>query len=123
MFLPLPTIGNLLTLSLRPFSIDFPSSGALLQARSFSNSISERHGLFNIIGTYLGKLGVDGHACLLRTMCEFGSSPHHDNGIVGDVLDVLLSAANLVEGELDSDYKEYVEAEMDGKVRVDDGKS
>ena len=38
--------------------------------------------------------GFDGHACLLRSMCEVGAAPQHDDGLFGDALNLILTASN-----------------------------
>ena len=116
--IPMPDLGTSLSVSL-PFSFDFPAEGARY-ARSFGSGMSDRYGMYTVVEKYMGQLGVDGHACLLRAMCEVGSSPHHGDGLFGDVMNVMLSATNVAvvtEGEeMTNEYKEYVEAQMDGKV-------
>ena len=97
----------------------FDDAASARQSRSFNSAklVSEKRTLFSLATHYMGQLGVDGHACLLRSMCEMGSTPQHGEGLLGDVLNVLLSTASKLEVDgPNSDFKEYVEAELDGKV-------
>ena len=119
--IPMPDLGTSLSVSL-PFSFDFPAEGARY-ARSFTSGMRDKQGMYTLVERYVGQLGVDGHSCLLRAMCEVGSSPHHGDGLLGDMVNVVLSATNeavMIEGrdgqEMTNEYKEYVEAQMDGKV-------
>ena len=59
--------------------------------------------------------GADGHACLLRAMCEASSTPLHDEGILGDAVNFLLTA-NYVAEENDKKFKKYLEAQAVGQV-------
>jgi DM4/DM12 family len=37
-------------------------------------------------------LGVDGAGCLLRAMCEVAAHPRHEDGLLGDAINMLLTA-------------------------------
>jgi hypothetical protein len=52
---------------------------------------------------------------LLRAMCEASSTPLHDEGILGDAVNFLLTASYAAE-ETDEKFKEYLEAQAEGKV-------
>ena len=71
----------------------------------------------------LGSISAtDGHACMLRAMCEASAAPLHSDGLLGDALNLLLSAGHaLVPGaESEEDigsYREYSEAQTEGMVR------
>ena len=69
----------------------------------------------------LGSISAtDGHACMLRAMCEASAAPLHSDGLLGDALNLLLSAGHaLVGGESEEDigsYREYSEAQTEGMV-------
>ena len=55
--------------------------------------------------------GADGHACLLRAVCEVGSAPEHEDGILGDFVGVLLNTKH-------SDDKAYTDAQLEGQVSI-----
>ena len=59
--------------------------------------------------------GADGHACLLRAMCEASSTPLHDEGILGDAVNFLLTA-NYAAEDTDEKFKEYLAAQAKGQV-------
>ena len=69
----------------------------------------------------LGSISAtDGHACMLRAMCEASATPLHSDGLFGDALNLLLSAGHaLVGGESEEEigsYREYSEAQSEGMV-------
>ncbi len=37
-------------------------------------------------------LGVDGTGCLLRAVCEVAAHPRHEDGLIGDAINMLLTA-------------------------------
>lgn len=37
------------------------------------------------------RFGVDGKACLLRAVCEVAESPLRDDGLLGEVLNIILT--------------------------------
>ena len=51
-------------------------------------------------------------------MCEVGSNPFHDDGILGDVMNFLLSA-NFADEEEDERFQTYLDAQTNGKVSGD----
>ena len=69
----------------------------------------------------LGSISAtDGHACMLRAMCEASAAPLHSDGLLGDALNLLLSAGHALVGGSDEDigsYREYSEAQTEGMVR------
>ena len=71
--------------------------------------------LENYVGTFSG---ADGHHCLLRAMCEVGSNPFHDEGILGDVVNFLLTG-NYIQEEEDERFQSYVTAQTQGQVSGD----
>lgn len=45
-----------------------------------------------MVGTWTNhRFGVDGKACLLRAVCEVAESPLRDDGLLGEVLNILLT--------------------------------
>jgi hypothetical protein len=62
---------------------------------------------------------TDGHACLLRAMCEASAAPGHGDGLLGDALNLLLAAGQAVVGGVEADtgeYREYTAAQAKGAV-------
>ena len=70
----------------------------------------------------LGSISAtDGHACMLRAMCEASAAPLHSDGLLGDALNLLLSAGHALVGGEEEDvgsYQEYSEAQTEGMVSV-----
>jgi len=53
--------------------------------------------MYRALENYVGMFtGADGQACLLRAMCEVGSNPFHEEGVLGDVVNFLLTGTLLV---------------------------
>ena len=63
---------------------------------------------------------TDGHSCMLRAMCEAAATPHHSDGLLGDAINLVLSAGHaLVGGEEElGEYRDYTQAQTDGQVRT-----
>ena len=78
-----------------------------------------RSKMYRTLEKYVGTFsGADGHDCLLRAMCEVGSNPFHDEGILGDVVNFLLTG-NYVQEEEDTRFQSYVRAQTQGQVSGD----
>merc|ERR1739848_290932 len=117
--LPLPDIGSEILVTV-PFSLDLPtSSGRSASGRSFSSSsssLSPRSTMYKTIEKYMSQVtGADGHACLLRAMCEASATPLHDEGLLGDAVNFLLTA-NYATEQTDEKLKEYVAAQTQGQL-------
>ena len=122
--MPLPDINSKIEVTI-PFSFDLPSS----TKRSFSGrSLSSSSSLFgdsirsvfykqieNAVGRFSG---ADGQSCLLRAMCEVGSNPFHDDGILGDALNFIL-ASNYATEETDERFQSYLQAQSHGQEAGD----
>ncbi|CAL4122339.1 unnamed protein product [Meganyctiphanes norvegica] len=78
----------------------------------------ERHGIYEKLQAAFGKAGVNGRHCLLRTICDVAEAPF-EQGILGEMLNVMLTAS--LAGRPDhpdetKEYDEYIEAELHGKL-------
>lgn len=79
---------------------------------------SERHGIYQKLQGAFGKAGVNGRHCLLRTICDVAEAPF-EQGILGEMLNVMLTAS--LAGRPDhpdetKEYDDYIEAELHGKL-------
>jgi len=107
-----------------PFSFSVPtessrrsSSGRSLTSPGAGGSVRSK--MYRTLENYVGTFsGADGHHCLLRAMCEVGSNPFHDEGILGDVVNFLLTG-NYVQEEEDERFQSYVTAQTAGQVSGD----
>ena len=124
--MPLPDLNSAVTVEV-PFSFDLPTavstSSRSATGRSLSGSgsdlVSARSSLYSKIEGLVGTVtGGYGQPCLLRAMCEVGSNPFHDDGILGDVMNFLLSA-NFADEEEDERFQTYLDAQTNGKVSGD----
>ena len=53
--------------------------------RSLSSAGPSRSSMYKTLEGYVAKMtGSDGHACLLRAMCETSATPLHDDGLIGE---------------------------------------
>jgi len=75
----------------------------------------ERAMLYEVVEEFLFKFGMDGKACLLRAICEMHESPLMGYGLLGEMLELFLTASLSPYSKRLSDY---VAAEISGK---DDG--
>merc|ERR1711892_291747 len=117
---PLPDISSEILVTV-PFSLDFPTATSRsASGRSFSSSVtSPRSTMYKTIEKYMGQItGADGHACLLRAMCEASATPLHDEGILGDAVNFLLTA-NYATVESDQLFKKYLDAQSNGQLSQD----
>ena len=124
--IPLPDLNSAVYISV-PFSFSYPSarssSVSASSGRSFSDTgldsvgvQSPRSALYSGLESSVAHLtGADGHACLLRAMCEASSTPLHDEGLIGDAITFLLTA-NYVTDEPDNKFKKYFAAQAKGQV-------
>ena len=59
---------------------------------------------------------------LLRAICEANATPDHNDGLLGDAVNLLLSASHALKHggeEADEEYKEYLAAEARGHLSGD----
>ena len=106
-----------------PFSFTFPTAAGRRSStgRSLSGSgtPSVRSKMYRAVENYVGMFtGADGHSCLLRAMCEVGSNPFHEEGILGDAVNFLLTG-NYAAEEEDERFLSYQEAQATGQISGD----
>jgi len=108
--IPISELSTSLTMSV-PFSFEFPST-ASSSGRSFGGH--ERGDVYTALEKYISSsAGVNGHACLLRAICEVSLAPKHNDGLVGDAVNMLLSTGTTLASitKEDETIREYVEAQ------------
>ncbi|XP_065562333.1 uncharacterized protein LOC136028422 [Artemia franciscana] len=88
----------------------FDESEGLLKKRSLAET--DRLQVFRSIEFGLASLGVDGKACLLRTICELQSNPIAHSGLLGEVVTAVLTPK---EGMNDF-LHDYIEARQIGRI-------
>ena len=123
--MPLPDLNSAISVEV-PFSFDLPTAVSTKRSasgRSLSGSssdlVSARSSLYRKIEGLVGTItGGYGQPCLLRAMCEVGSNPFHDDGVLGDVMNFLLTA-NFADEEEDERFQTYLDAQTNGKVAGD----
>ncbi|KAG5676910.1 hypothetical protein PVAND_006713 [Polypedilum vanderplanki] len=76
---------------------------------------SSRKIAYEMIEEVLSKEGKNGRQCLLRTICEVAETPlRHDNGIIGELLEVLFTP-----GEYENIHNDYRDAMRAGLHHID----
>ena len=57
---------------------------------------------------------------MLRAICEVAIAPEHEDGLMGDALNMLLTVTNTINSVTDSygDAQEYVDAQKTGLVSI-----
>jgi len=63
----------------------------------------------------VGRFGLDGKACVLRAICEAAEYPLENEGLLGEVLNIVLAASRAT-AEDDSTV-EYARAEYQGRAQ------
>ena len=121
--IPIDDLGTGIYISI-PFNFDFPTSTSKLAAsygtgRSLTSNnhhILSRSSLYKQLESYVSRItGVDdGHACVLRAMCETSANPLHDDGLIGDAINFLLTGSYSAPAAEDSSY---FEAQAKGQVK------
>ncbi|KAI9563741.1 hypothetical protein GHT06_011205 [Daphnia sinensis] len=77
-------------------------------ARSFGN---EQFQVYKSVEGILQSTGIDGKACLLRTICEMQTNPIGEFTVVGEIITILLSPKRGINDFL----HDYIEAEQIGQ--------
>ncbi|EEC17693.1 hypothetical protein IscW_ISCW012414 [Ixodes scapularis] len=73
-----------------PFELQLFFDGEKQRLRKTRDTNQDRKLLFWALEHGLGKLGLDGRACVLRAVCEAADHPFREAGLFGEVLHVLL---------------------------------
>ncbi|XP_045111719.1 uncharacterized protein LOC123504879 [Portunus trituberculatus] len=95
-----------------PFTIKLPNATQI----SYGRMDDDRIGIYSVIINTLNRFGVDGKACLLRAVCEVAESPLRDDGLLGEVLNIILTASY---GASSSHLYDYINAEHYGRAYGD----
>ncbi|KAG7157345.1 uncharacterized protein LOC121880073 [Homarus americanus] len=82
-------------------------------ARNYQHSASDRINVYHRMEKFLNRMGYNGHACTLRTLCEIAESPF-EHSLYGEVVNLVLSASGSPDDQ--SVYDEYRTAEYYGKT-------
>ncbi|KAK4292373.1 hypothetical protein Pmani_034856 [Petrolisthes manimaculis] len=88
--IPVVSVGDLtgfLDIEL-PFTIKLPNATQVTYGRKDDD---DRMGIFSVLIDSLNRFGVDGKACLLRSVCEVAESPLRDDGLLGEILNIVLT--------------------------------
>lgn len=100
----------------QPYTID--NNDAEYYSRKRRQARQERSSIYNTLEGALEKSGSHGRHCLLRAICDVGEAPF-DQGILGEILNALLTASVAGRAEdpsEDGQYDHYIEAELHGKL-------
>ncbi|XP_045591796.1 uncharacterized protein [Procambarus clarkii] len=96
-----------------PFTIKLPNATQV----SFAGRMDDdRLGIYAVVINTLSRFGVDGKSCLLRAVCEVAESPLRDDGLLGEILNIILTASY---GSTSSELYDYVNAEYYGRAYGD----
>ncbi|KAK8738501.1 hypothetical protein OTU49_003909 [Cherax quadricarinatus] len=113
--IPVVNIGDLtafLDIEL-PFTIRLPN---VTQVSYAGRMDDDRLGIYTVLIDTLSRFGVDGKSCLLRAVCEVAEAPLRDDGLLGEILNIILTASY---GSSSSQMYDYVNAEYYGRVYGD----
>jgi len=121
--IPIPDADTSIYISV-PYYYDFAAAGAARRGRSLAGGDSARSGLYRQLEGYLAQVvgarapGAGGHDCLLRAMCEASAAPLHQEGLLGDAVNFLLTA-NYAGYEKDDRFQSYRAAQSRGQLAGD----
>ncbi|XP_043226866.1 uncharacterized protein LOC122384002 [Amphibalanus amphitrite] len=71
--------------------------------------------LYNTFKTMMSKFGADGDACLQRAVCEVAEAPLRRDGMIGEILNLVLSPSHRLDESLSEDVAELLVAERRGR--------
>ncbi|XP_046679077.1 uncharacterized protein LOC124366530 [Homalodisca vitripennis] len=77
---------------------------------------ASRWHLYKVAESLLSRLGLGGRSCLLRSVCEAAETPLEHNGILGELLHVLLTPTSTQDEPIDATAREYYTAERQGRA-------
>ncbi|KAF0308136.1 hypothetical protein FJT64_020613 [Amphibalanus amphitrite] len=79
-----------------------------------SSYSGDRLGIYETAQRTLDRFGVNGKACLLRAICEAAEYPVENEGLLGEILNIVLTASR---AETESSKElEYTQAEYQGRA-------
>lgn len=84
-----PLIGANVGIAL-PFEITIPDPAAVMTRMRRTEPGEDRWILYQSVAWFLGRLGINGEACIKRTLCEVASS-RATPGLMGDVMRALFT--------------------------------
>ncbi|KAG8297074.1 hypothetical protein J6590_043498 [Homalodisca vitripennis] len=64
----------------------------------------ERAILYTVAEEFLESFGMDGHACLLRAICEVHGQPDHKYGLLGEIVKLFFTASKSPYADLLQEY-------------------
>ncbi|PSN41153.1 hypothetical protein C0J52_05212 [Blattella germanica] len=79
------------------FVYDLPVNATPYTDAIFNRQKRSRWDIYTSMEAFFGSIGVDGRACILRTICEAAEATLKHNGIVGELLHVLLTPSSTSE--------------------------
>merc|ERR1739848_642094 len=75
-------------------SISIPFYAPFGGRSSSGGAESTRLNLYREMEGYVSQITrTDGHSCLLRAMCEVSANPGHEDGLMGDITNFLLTGS------------------------------
>ncbi|KAK7082294.1 hypothetical protein SK128_024126 [Halocaridina rubra] len=92
---------------------DVTGSGTGNMQHETQRAGGDRYFMYEFVEAILESIGISGKACLLRSICEIFEVPLKDQGFLGEVLELFLSASLASCGQ--DRLADYVEAEKWGK--------
>ncbi|XP_071527004.1 uncharacterized protein [Panulirus ornatus] len=111
--IPVVSVGDLtgfLDIEL-PFTIKLPNATQVTYSGRMDD---DRLGIYSVLINTLGRFGVDGKSCLLRAVCEVAESPLREDGLLGEIINIVLTTSY---GSSSSrELYDYVNAEYYGRA-------
>ncbi|XP_064101337.1 uncharacterized protein LOC135211997 [Macrobrachium nipponense] len=109
--IPVVSVGDLtgyLDIEL-PFTIKLPNATQV----TYGRMDNDRMGIYSVLIDTISRFGLDGKSCLLRAVCEVAESPLRDDGLLGEIINIVLTASY---GTTSNELYDYVNAEYYGRA-------
>ncbi|XP_037075839.1 uncharacterized protein LOC119096938 [Pollicipes pollicipes] len=81
----------------------------------------DRVAVFSSLRAALSRFGLDGQSCLQRAVCETSGTPDHSDGLLGELVTLVLSPSRGLAGQAPDQLAPLLEAERRGRTLGPDG--
>ncbi|XP_037071102.1 uncharacterized protein LOC119092234 [Pollicipes pollicipes] len=82
---------------------------------SSSKTLMDKQVIYNTFKSTVSRFGADGEACLQRAVCEVAEAPLRRDGLIGDILNMILSPSHRLEDADAAEVAGLLAAERRGR--------
>ncbi|XP_058816475.1 uncharacterized protein LOC131679748 [Topomyia yanbarensis] len=88
-----------------PANIIWPVPSNIFKVRGNNDYVDQSRGqLYRLLEKMIDELGSNGRECVLRAICEVAEAPLSDNGMIGEIIDVVFTPYD--SDEIDEAYRQ-----------------